>query len=160
MKKSLLVLILFLPGCVGLSPASMGKTHYDVKFSDVTPEQATNYSMEIKAPAGAELASITGMRYVLRPDGTWEIAVSQDQTTDTTGQAAMLTELSRQQLEAFQAGLNALAPFLSQYLDAKVRQGEIKADVAKDALSKIDPAQLTAILEALSAPETIRSFTE
>lgn len=138
-----------LAGCVGMAPAVMGKTNYNVEFSDVTADQATNYRMNVKAPAGVDLATVTGMTYDWRPDGSGAISVSQQGNVNTESQAQAIAELSRQQLEAFQAGLNALAPFIGQYLDARVREGEIRAGVAEDALSRIDPAQISAILEAL-----------
>lgn len=137
-----------LSGCVGMAPAVMGKTNYSVEFSDVTAEQATNYRMNVKAPAGVDLATVTGMTYDWSDEGG-AISVSQQGNVNTEVQAQAIAEISRQQLEAFQSGLNALAPFVGQYMDARVRQGEIRAGVIEEALSKIDPAQLEAILEAL-----------
>ena len=148
MRYATALIALGLSGCVGMAPSVMGKTNYSVEFSDVTADQATNYRMHVKAPAGVDLATVTGMTYDWDADGG-AISVSQQGAVNTEAQAQAIAELSRQQLEAFQAGLNALAPFLSQYLDARVREGEIKANVAADALSKIDPAQITALLEAL-----------
>lgn len=135
-----------LQGCATTLPAVGGKTHYNVEFSDVTAEQSTNYKMNIRAPAGVELASMTGMQYGWKPDGSGEISVSQDQTSDSTAQAALISEVNRQQVEAFQqilsTTLNALAPYLGQYLDARVRQGEIEAGVAHDAISRIPTINL------------------
>lgn len=129
---------LALSGCATTLPAVGGKTHYNVEFSDVTAEQATNYKMNIRAPAGVELASMTGMQYNWKPDGSGEISVSQDQTSDSTAQAALISEVNRQQVEVFRqildTTLSALAPFLGQYLDARVREGEIEADVANNAI--------------------------
>jgi len=130
-----------LQGCATALPAVGGKTHYKVEFSDVTTEQATNYTMDIKAPAGVDLASVTGMTYDWRPDGSGAIAVSQQGTVNSDVQAGLIAEVSRQQVEAFKAGLdsalNALAPFIGQYLDARVREGEIRAGVANNAIDRI-----------------------
>lgn len=133
--------ILALPGCLGMTPAVRGKTSYNVEFSDVTSDQATNYKMNIKAPAGVDIASVTGMTYGWKPDGSGDISVSSQGSLDTSGQAAMITEVSRQQVEAFKAGLDAalssLAPFIGQYFDARVREGEIKAGVAHSAIDAV-----------------------
>lgn len=125
MKQAILILtaLLALSGCATTLPAVAGKTHYNVEFSDVTADQSTQYKMDIKAPAGVDLASVTGMSYDWTPDGSGAISVSSQGKLDTSGQAAMITEVSRQQLEAFKAGmdttLNALAPLLGQYLQSK-----------------------------------------
>lgn len=114
---------LFLSGCATTLPAVGGRTHYNVQFSDTTNEQDTRYSMEIKAPAGAELASITGMNYDWKGGGSGSISVSQDQATDTTGQAALISEVNAQQIEAFReilnTTLNAMAPILGQWLQSR-----------------------------------------
>ena len=125
-------------GCATWAPAVSGKTHYDVEFSDVTADQATNYRMAIKAPAGADLASLTGMTYDWNPDGSGGIAVSQDQTTDTRGQATLIADVNAQSMAAVASSLSkimdVIAPFLSQYLDARVREGELQQGVALEAL--------------------------
>ena len=84
---------LALSGCATTLPAVGGKTHYDVEFSDVTAEQNTGYKMSIKAPAGVELASITGMTYDWQPDGSGAINVSQSGNVDSTAQAALIAEV-------------------------------------------------------------------
>lgn len=127
-----IALLMALSGCAGLpSPALSGKTSYNVEFIDQTADQNTQYKMNIKAPAGVDLASVTGMTYDWRPDRSGAISVSQQGNVDTNGQAAMLTEISRQQLEAFKAGmdaaLNTLAPMLGPYLQSKDNRAAINA---------------------------------
>jgi uncharacterized protein YceK len=122
---------LALSGCATTLPAVGGKTHYNVEFSDVTADQATNYKMDIKAPAGVELATVTGMTYNWTPDGSGNISVSERGNVDTSGQAALIAEVSRQQMEAFKAGmdatLKALAPLLGPYLQSKDNRAAIEA---------------------------------
>lgn len=122
---------LALSGCMGMAPAVMGKTHYNVEFVDQTANQNTQYKMDIKAPAGVDLATVTGMTYDWQPDGSGAISVSQQGNVDTKGQAAMITEVSRQQLEAFKAGmdstLNALAPMIGPILQSKDNRAAINA---------------------------------
>ncbi len=127
-----------LSGCATMLPAVGGKTVYDVDFTDTTADQNTTYSMHVKAPAGVDLATVTGMTYDWRPDGSGAIAVSQQGNVDTTTQAAMITEVSRQQLEAFQAGLNtalnALAPILGQKAQSDDNQARIEAETEAEKL--------------------------
>ena len=116
-----------LSGCVGMTPAFGGKTNYNVEFSDVTADQSTTYKMGVKAPAGVDLATVTGMSYDWRPDGSGAINVSQQGNVDTTSQAAMITEVGKQQLDAINMVLNALAPVLGQKLQSDDNQAAIKA---------------------------------
>lgn len=121
-------------GCAGFTPALAGKTSYHVEFTDKTDAQDTQYRMDIKAPAGTELASITGMTYDWDPGGSGRISVSQDQTTDSTAQAAALVEANAQSIAAVNRLLDMLGPLMTTITDARVREGEIKAGVANDAL--------------------------
>lgn len=123
----ILTLAALLSGCVGMTPALAGKTNYAVEFSDVTADQSTTYKMDIKAPAGVDLATVTGMSYDWQPDGSGAINVSQQGNVDTTSQAAMITEVGKQQLDAINMVLNALAPVLGQKLQSDDNQAEIKA---------------------------------
>lgn len=132
-----------LSSCVGMGPSVMGKSNYKVDFVDtVTPEggQNTEFHSSISAPAG-DIAKIDpGATYTWN-EGTGKFTVSGRGDIDSTAQADMVTEISRQQAEAFKAGLdaalNSLAPFIGQYLDARVREGEIKAGVANNAIDKL-----------------------
>lgn len=128
---AVLIALVLLTGCATTLPAVAGKTHYNVEFSDTTAEQATVYKMDIKAPAGVDLATVTGMTYDWKPDGSGAISVSQQGNVDTTTQAVMIAEVSRQQVEAFRAGLdsalNVLAPLLGPYLQSKDNQAQIEA---------------------------------
>lgn len=136
-----LALSLGASGCVGLSPSVMGKTKAKVDFK--TTGDDIEYSSSLVAPAGVDAAELAAMSAGVDPDGSWKISVSQDSTADTTAQAAMLTEINEAQLQAFRDGistaLNALAPFIGQYLDTRVREGEIKAGVAGDVLDHLGP---------------------
>lgn len=136
-----------LAGCGTLPGGALaGKTSYDVQFSDTTADQDTQYRMKIKAPAGADLASITGMVYDWNPDGTGHIAVSQDQTTDTTAQADALVQSTAQSMAAMSSimdkFMDIIGPLMTTYADAEVRKGEIKAGVATSALEKLPDLRL------------------
>ena len=133
--RYLLVICLTLSGCATTLPAVGGKTQYNVEFSDVTADQNTSYKMDIKAPAGVELASITGMSYDWQPDGSGAINVSQEGTVDSTKQAELIQEVSRQQIEALNVMLNALAPLLGQLVQSSDNQAEVEAK--SDDLEKI-----------------------
>lgn len=126
----ILALAALLSGCVGMTPALAGKTHYNVEFVDQTADQNTTYKMDIKAPAGVDLATVTGMTYDWQPDGSGAINVSQQGNVDTTSQAAMITEVGKQQLDAINMVLNALAPVLGQKLQSDDNQAEIKASTS------------------------------
>jgi len=119
-----------LSGCQGMTPALAGKTNYSVEFQDTTADQNTVYKMQIKAPAGVELDSITGMTYDWNPDGSGGINVSQQGGMDTTQQAAAAVEVGRQQLEAINMVLNALAPVIGQKLQSDDNQASIEAGVS------------------------------
>lgn len=138
-----------LQGCATTLPAVGGKTAYNVEFSDITAEQATTYRMNIRAPAGVDVAGLTGMSYDWAGDGSGRIAVNSEQAVDSLAQATLIAEVSRQQLEAFQAGvstaINALAPVIGQYLNARVREGEIRVGVMDNAIGQIGTAPLQGI---------------
>lgn len=108
MKVAVLALCLALSGCAATLPALGGRTHYNVEFSDVTAEQNTSYKMNIKAPAGVDIASVAGMNYQWSPDGTGQIAVSNNNAVNTQSQADAIVEVNRQDLEAIAKGLTAL----------------------------------------------------
>ena len=55
----------------------------------------------------------------------------------------MIQEVSAIQAQNLAELLNLLQQVAGPYLDARVREGEIKADVAKEALGKVD-ARITA----------------
>ena len=133
-----LILCLLLSGCVTALPSVAGKTIYNVKFSDVTADQNTNYEMHIKAPAGVDLASVTGMTYDWQPDGSGAINVSQKGNVNTETQAALIQEVSQQQVQSLTVFLNALAPFLGQKLQADTDKAAIDADLKNKQLQLID----------------------
>jgi hypothetical protein len=122
-----LVPVLALQGCVGMTPALAGKTKYSVTFSDATAEQTTNYQMQIRAPAGVDLAGLTGMSYDWDAAGAGRIAVNSEQTVNTETQAATLAEVNAQQAQMLQTLVNALAPVIGQVLQHNVRRAEIDA---------------------------------
>lgn len=132
-----------LSGCLGMTPALAGKTNYNVEFSDVTADQSTTYKMDIKAPAGVDLATVTGMAYDWNPDGSGGINVSQQGGMDTTQQAAAAVEIGKQQLEAINMVLNALAPVLGQKLQGDDNQAAIAAES--------DPEKIRAAIELIDA---------
>lgn len=137
------LLALPLTGCGTLPGGALaGKTSYQVEFSDTTADQDTQYRMNIKAPAGVDLASVTGMTYDWKPDGSGSIAVSQDQTTDTTAQSQALVQSTATSMAAMAELLKMLTPVLSQAVNAKVEQGRIEAGLAAEALEKLPPLTL------------------
>ena len=123
-----LILALLLTGCNTMLPSVGGKTTYNVKFSDVTADQNTNYEMHIKAPAGVDLASVTGMTYDWKPDGSGAINVSQKGNVETQGQAELIGQLGQQQIQFATVLLNTLAPYLGQKLQADTNRAEIEKD--------------------------------
>lgn len=134
--RYLILCTLLLAGCSSLSPAVMGKTHYDVEFTDQTADQNTQYKMNIKAPAGVDLASVTGMTYDWKPDGSGAINVSQSGNVDTSNQAALIAEVSKQQVESLNMMLNALAPFLGQQIQSKDNRARIEAESDSEKLDR------------------------
>ncbi len=132
--------ILFLSGCLGLMPGVSGKSHYSVDFVDtVTAEggQNTEFHSDISAPAG-DIAKIDPGATYRWDESTGEFSVSGKGSIDSTAQAAMVTEVSKQQLEAFTSGLNTalnvLAPFLGQKLQSDDNQAAIKAETEAEKL--------------------------
>jgi len=128
MKSAYAILALLLAGCQGMTPALAGKTNYDVEFTDTTADQNTTYRMQIKAPAGVDLASVTGMSYDWQPDGSGGIRVSSDAGIDTTQQAAAAVEVGRQQIEAINLVLNALAPVIGQQIQSNDNQTRMRTE--------------------------------
>lgn len=113
MKYAAIAAVFFLQGCVTpLVPALAGKTVYQVKFQDQTAEQNTVYEMNIKAPAGVDLATVTGMQYKWDKDGSGNIAVSADGAVDTTVQADALVKINEDQLKALVNTTEALLSVL------------------------------------------------
>ena len=136
MKMRALICLFCLAGCATF-PAVSGKTKYSVEFQDNTAEQNTLYKMDIKAPAGVELDSITGMTYDWLPDGSGAINVSQSGTVDSTAQAELIKEVSKQQVEAMNMMLNSLAPFLGQYMQSKDNRTAIETQSKDEQFDKI-----------------------
>lgn len=133
---------LALSGCAGITPAFGGKTNYLVEFSDTTADQDTRYKMDIRAPAGVDLASVTGMTYDWRPDGSGAIAVSNDGTVSTQGQAALQAQYTAQQFEAFGQLLQTIAPLIG---------AKIQSDAAQPPpVDAISAAEIRALLEAMA----------
>lgn len=125
----ILALAALLSGCVGLSPALMGKSNYRVDFVDtVTPEggQNTEFHSTISAPAG-DIAKIDPGATYKWNEGTGEFSVSGKGDIDSTAQAVAITEVGKQQLEAINLVLNALGPVLNQKIQSDDNQAEIKA---------------------------------
>lgn len=128
-------------GCAGLpSPALMGKSKYTVDFVDtVGPDgtQNTEFHSSIAAPAG-DIAKIDPGATYKWQDGNGEFAVSGRGEVDSTAQASMLQEMNKQQLEAFQAGLNtalnALAPIIGQKVQSSDNQAAMKAETDAERL--------------------------
>lgn len=138
---------LALSGCIGMGPSVMGKAKYSVDFVDTqSPDgtQNTEFHSFIAAPAG-EIAKIDpGAKYKWQ-DGNGEFSVSGRGEIDSTAQSEMITELNKQNVEAFKAGmdsaLNTLAPLLGPYLQSKDNRAAIEAasdadlaDIVREAL--------------------------
>jgi PBP1b-binding outer membrane lipoprotein LpoB len=128
MKSAYAILALLLAGCQGMTPALAGKTNYSVEFQDTTADQNTTYRMQIKAPAGVDLASVAAMSYDWQPDGSGGIRVSSDAGIDTTQQAAAAVEVGRQQIEAINLVLNALAPVIGQQIQSNDNQTRMRTE--------------------------------
>lgn len=134
MRTLLPLICLVLSGCAG--PALMGKTHYNVEFQDTTTEQNTVYKMNIKAPAGVDIASVAGMNYSWTPDGSGNISVSNDSAVNTETQAAALVEINAQQTQALMQSMqmmqSILVPFLSDYNVQKTERLRLKESFVED----------------------------
>lgn len=123
--------ILFLSGCMGLMPSVSGKSHYSVDFVDTVAAdgtQNTEFHSDIAAPAG-DIAKIDPGATYKWQDGNGEFAVSGKGSIDSTAQASMATEIGRQQIDALNIVLNALAPILGQKVQSDDNQAKIEADV-------------------------------
>lgn len=136
---------LALQGCAGITPAFGGKTNYLVEFSDTTADQDTRYKMDIRAPAGVDLASVTGMTYDWRPDGSGAIAVSNDGTLSTQGQAALQAQYTAAQFDAFSKAFTEALTAVAPLIGAKI-QTEAAQPPPVDAANI---AELRALLEAI-----------
>lgn len=135
------LLLVSLAGCGTLPGGALaGKTHYNVEFSDTTAEQDTRYRMNIKAPAGVDLASVTGMTYDWNPDGSGKISVSQDQATDTRAQADALVQSTAASMSAMAETMKIIAPLaqsaVSEIMKFIAPSGQVRA------LEKLPPLTL------------------
>jgi hypothetical protein len=107
-----------LSGCVSMTPALAGKTHYEMRFVDtLTPVegeagQNTEFTVKVDAPAGVDITNLASMDYDWNPDNSGSIAVAGDTAADTTAQAAALVEVGAQQAQAFTGLIQALATVL------------------------------------------------
>lgn len=130
MRWLILSLALFLSGCMGLMPSVAGKSHYSVDFVDTVAAdgtQNTEFHSDIAAPAG-DIAKIDPGATYKWQDGNGEFAVSGKGAIDSTAQANMATEIGKQQIDALNVVLNALAPVLGQKLQSDDNQAQMKAD--------------------------------
>lgn len=129
-----------LASCAGLTPAFGGRTFNEVQLV-TTPEGGYTYTNKKKIPAGVEDTSLDEMRASIDAEGNWEISVAGDRATDTIGQAALQQAVTEAQIDSFKAGLdaalNSLAPLIGQIVNAKVKEGEIKAGVANHAIDRL-----------------------
>lgn len=113
-----LVLIPTMTGCVSMTPALAGKTHYQMDFVDTVqaPEgeagQNTEFHVKVSAPAGVDVTNLASMNYDWKGDGSGKIAVAGDTKADTTAQAAALVEVNAAQAQAFTGLIQALAAAL------------------------------------------------
>lgn len=145
---------LLLTGCATQMPSLAGKTSYKQTFRDVeTGGNTTEYSLEIKAPAGVKLDDLTGMKYTWDPE-KGEIAINKSGATDTTGQAAAIVQTNQRIMDSLDhandnaAGLvrdlaPIAAPLIGQQLTNKATSD------AADAVNKAQLQQL--IAEAVKA---------
>jgi hypothetical protein len=115
---------------MGLMPSVAGKSHYSVDFVDTVAAdgtQNTEFHSDIAAPAG-DIAKIDPGATYKWQDGNGEFAVSGKGAIDSTAQANMATEIGKQQIDALNVVLNALAPVLGQKLQSDDNQAQMKAD--------------------------------
>lgn len=141
----ILALAALLSGCVGMTPALAGKSKYTVDFMDtVTPDggQNTEFHSSISAPAG-DIAKIDPGATYKWNEGTGEFSVSGKGDIDSTAQAVAITEVGKQQLEAINMVLNALAPVIGQKIQSDDNQAAIAAES--------DPEKIRAAIELIDA---------
>lgn len=112
--KYLVLMTLMITGlCSCMTPPGLGgKTKLHVSFDDVVINESfdadgilqpggqdTNFSIDISAPAGVDIASIASMVYELDTDGAYRIGVNGDMKADTTVQAEVLSEIQKMNTE-------------------------------------------------------------
>ena len=121
MRTTIAILItVFCSGCAmtpGLIPSMGGRTVIEREFHD----SDSAYSESIKAPAGVDVSQLS--RFSLRLTGNdgseYEVGLDADSAADTTEQAKLLAQISKDSLDALRASLatlEALAPGISQLL--------------------------------------------
>lgn len=131
MRCLTLSLALFLSGCMGLMPSVAGKSRYSVDFVDTVAadgSQNTEFHSNIAAPAG-DIAKIDPGATYKWQDGNGEFAVSGKGSIDSTAQANMATEIGKQQIDALNVVLNALAPIIGQKAQSADNQAETNANL-------------------------------
>lgn len=137
MKYFILCFVLFLSSCTTWTPAVGGRLNYQAKFQDITEDQTTIYEVKLNGPAGAELAGMAQMKYILNEDGTYDITVAQEGTADTSKQADLIDSVNKDQLNAIIAGAKLgldLAPILESIAAQKI---QAKSAVASETISAV-----------------------
>ena len=115
-----ILLILWLTGCAttpGLVPGIGGRTVIEREFHD----SDSAYSESIKAPAGVDVSQLSrfSMRVRAADGSDYEVGLDADSAADTTEQAKLLAQISKDSLEALRAALStleALAPVIGSIL--------------------------------------------
>ena len=129
-KVLLICALLATPACVSTTPAFGGKTKVDIEFIDDITEsvdeatgvgigQITTFAINVRAPAGVNIADIVNMHYDWEPE-KGSIGVSKEGTLDTTAQAEMqkvVAELQTVMAQGVAQGAIEMAgPLISEYL--------------------------------------------
>lgn len=137
-------------GCATMLPSVAGKTTYSLEFKDITADQDTQFVVKVKAPAGDIVDVIGDMDYQWKADGSGGVKVNQAAGVDSTGQAAMIQEVSAIQAQTMAEILNMLQQLAGPYLTAQTEQAAIRADVDKTE-ANVTAEQFNAFLERWAA---------
>jgi hypothetical protein len=112
MKHLMLVLLLItLTGCAGVTPLMQGSMKIERHFSDAD----SMYEESYKLPAGTDLTQVSNFRYEGKqgqentPEYTeWNIGLESADEASTEKQADMLVEMNRAQMQMFEGMAKAL----------------------------------------------------
>jgi len=96
----IIALCVCLMGCVTATPAFGGKTRAETSFIDA---DGTSYTRNVELPAGVDLAGQDGMTYQWGADGSGNIAINQQGSGSTQGQAGLQAEGIAAQAQMFQS---------------------------------------------------------
>jgi len=125
-------------GCATWTPAVAGKTkietHYkDVQVDESGAETGTYYEQTVSGPAGSEIENSAQMHITIAADGSSTVDVGQESVSDTTVQAATITQVVALQTQLLDKALTSIgeltallaplaAPLIGAHIEAQAAQ--------------------------------------